>query len=98
MRVDDEPEWARSTDLIFRGIEMSSGGQREHRYEKIIEQAKIKKMNFESINWFADFFKWGVPPHGGFALGIERLTMQILGLENVREATLFPRDTERLVP
>ncbi|MBI4170431.1 MAG: aspartate--tRNA(Asn) ligase [Candidatus Aenigmarchaeota archaeon] len=98
MRVDDEPEWARSTDLIFRGIEMSSGGQREHRYNKIIEQAKIKKMKLESINWFADFFRYGVPPHGGFALGIERLTMQILGLENVREATLFPRDTERLVP
>ncbi len=98
MRVDDSPEWARSTDLIFRGIEMSSGGQREHRYEKIIEQAKIKKMKPQSIEWFADFFKYGVPPHGGFALGIERLTMQVLGLENVREATLFPRDTERLTP
>lgn len=91
-------EWARSVDLIFKGIEMSSGGQREHRHDKIIEQAKMKGMKPESINWFADFFKWGVPPHGGFALGIERLTMQILGLENVREATLFPRDTERLVP
>lgn len=98
MRVDSEPEWARSIDLIFNGIEMSSGGQREHRYEKIIEQARLKKMNLDSINWFADFFRYGVPPHGGFALGIERLTMQILGLENVREATLFPRDTERLVP
>ncbi len=98
MRVDDEPEWARSVDLIFKGIEMSSGGQREHRYNKIIEQAKIKKMKLEPINWFADFFKYGVPPHGGFALGIERLTMQILGLENIREATLFPRDMERLVP
>lgn len=98
MRVDDEPEWARSVDMIFKGIEMSSGGQREHRYNKIIEQAKIKKMKLESIKWFADFFRYGVPPHGGFALGIERLTMQILGLENVREATLFPRDTERLVP
>ena len=91
-------EWARSVDLIFKGIEMSSGGQREHRYDKIIEQAKIKGMNPESVKWFADFFKWGVPTHGGFALGIERLTMQILGLENVREATLFPRDTERLTP
>ena len=91
-------EWARSVDLIFKGIEMSSGGQREHRYDKIVEQAKIKGMKPESINWFADFFRYGVCPHGGFALGIERLTMQILGLENVREATLFPRDTERLTP
>lgn len=98
MRVDDDPEWARSTDLIFRGVEMSSGGQREHRYDKIIEQAKVKGMKLESVKWFADFFRYGVPAHGGFALGIERLTMQILGLENVREATLFPRDTERLTP
>jgi nondiscriminating aspartyl-tRNA synthetase len=98
MRVDDKPEWARSIDLIFRGVEMSSGGQREHRYNKIMEQVKIKKMKPESVKWFTDFFKYGVPTHGGFALGIERLTMQILGLENVREATLFPRDTERLVP
>ncbi len=98
MRVDDKPEWARSVDLIFKGIEMSSGGQREHRYDKIMEQAKIKKVSPDSIKWFADFFKYGVPPHGGFALGVERLTMQILNLENVREAALFPRDTERLVP
>ncbi len=96
MRFGDE--WARSVDLVFRGVEMSSGGQREHRYDKIIEQAKMKKMKPDSIKWFADFFRYGVPPHGGFALGIERLTMQILGLENVREATLFPRDVERLVP
>ena len=77
---------------------MSSGGQREHRYDKIMEQAKMKGMKPESVKWFADFFRYGVPTHGGFALGIERLTMQILGLENVREATLFPRDMERLTP
>ncbi len=97
MRADDE-EWARSVDLVFRGIEMSSGGQREHRYEKIMEQAELKGMKPESVKWFADFFRYGVAPHGGFALGIERLTMQILGLENVREATLFPRDMNRLTP
>lgn len=95
---DDDSEWARSVDLVFRGVEMSSGGQREHRYEKIMEQAKIKGMKPESVKWFADFFRYGVPMHGGFALGIERLTMQILGLENVREATLFPRDMNRLIP
>ncbi|MDI6720747.1 MAG: aspartate--tRNA(Asn) ligase [Candidatus Aenigmarchaeota archaeon] len=98
MRFDDDPQWARSTDLIYRGVELSSGGQREHRYEKIIEQAKIKKMSPESVAWFADFFKWAAPPHGGFAIGIERMTKQLLGLENIREATLFPRDTNRLVP
>lgn len=98
MRYDDDPLWARSTDLIFRGIEMSSGGQREHRHGKIMEQARLKGMKLSSVEWFSDFFKYGVPPHGGFALGIERLTMQLLGLDNVREATLFPRDTDRLTP
>lgn len=98
MRYDNDPTWARSTDLVFKGIELSSGGQREHRYEKIVEQADIKGMPPQSVQWFSDFFKFGVPPHGGFALGIERLTMQLLGLSNVREATLFPRDTERLTP
>jgi len=98
MRYDDDPIWARSTDLIFRGMELSSGGQREHRYDKIISQAKEKKMTMQSVEWFAKFFKYGVPPHGGFAIGIERLITSLLGLQNVREAVLFPRDIERLVP
>jgi len=98
MRYDDEPTWARSTDFMFRGIELSSGGQREHRYEKIIEQAKMKGMPLNSVEWFARFFKYGVPPHGGFALGLERLTMRLLNLPNIREAVLFPRDVDRLVP
>ena len=98
MRVDEDPQWARSIDLIYRGVELSSGGQREHRYDKIIEQAKIKKMNIENIRWFTDFFKYGVPSHGGFSIGFERLTKQILGLTNVRESVLFPRDVQRLVP
>src|SRR3989344_3027787 len=88
MRVDDQPDWARSTDLIYKGVELSSGGQREHRYEKIIEQAKIKKMPLESVSWFTDQFRWSAPPHGGFAIGIERLTKQILNLENIRKAVL----------
>jgi len=98
MRVDDEPEWARSTDLIYRGVEMSSGGQREHRYEKIIEQAKGKGLDVDNLKWFTEFFRYGAPPHGGFSIGMERLTMQILGLSNVREAALFPRAPERLIP
>jgi aspartyl/asparaginyl-tRNA synthetase len=77
---------------------MSSGGQREHRYEKIIEQIKEKKLSPSSLKWFTDSFKYGAPPMGGFSLGIERFTQQLLGLENVREATLFPRDPNRLLP
>lgn len=98
MKVDEEPQWARSVDLIFKGMEQSSGGQREHRYEKIIQQLKEKGMDAGSMKWFTDPFRFGVPPHGGFCLGVERFTMQLLDLKNIKEATLFPRDPERLVP
>lgn len=98
MMFDSEPEWARSVDLYFRGLELSSGGQREHRYEKIVEQAEERGMKPEGVEWFAKFFKYGVPSHGGFALGIERLTQELLGLKNIRDAVLFSRDPDRLVP
>ncbi len=98
MRVDDNPTWARSIDLMFKGMEMSSGGQREHRYQKIVSQIKEKGLNLDSLKWFTEVFKYGVPSMGGFSLGIERFTMQLLDIENVREATLFPRDTERVLP
>ncbi len=98
MRVDDEPMWARSVDLVYKGLEQSSGGQREHRYDKVIEQIKEKGMNPQSMEWFTKFFKYGVPPHGGFCIGIERFAMQLLDLGNVREAALFPRAPERLLP
>jgi aspartyl-tRNA synthetase len=98
MRVDEEPQWARSVDFVYRGVEQSSGGQREHRYEKIIEQMKEQRISQEGMKWFTEPFKFGVPPHGGFCLGIERLTMAFLGKENIRETTLFPRTPERLLP
>ncbi|MFH1849415.1 MAG: aspartate--tRNA(Asn) ligase [archaeon] len=98
MFVDEDPKWARSIDLNFRGVELSSGGQREHRYDKIMEHVRDKGMTPESVKWFTEFFRYGVPPHGGFAIGIERLTKQLLNLENIREAVLFPRDPERLEP
>jgi len=98
MRIDDEPQWARSVDFVYRDIEQSSGGQREHRYQRIMEQLKEQQPNPEGMKWFTDPFKFGVPPHGGFCLGIERFTMAFLGKENVRETTLFPRTPERLRP
>ncbi|MEM0094596.1 MAG: aspartate--tRNA(Asn) ligase [Candidatus Micrarchaeaceae archaeon] len=98
MRFDDEPQWARSIDFIYKGMEMSSGGQREHRYAKIIKQINEKGMSLSNLEWFTKFFKYGAPPMGGFSIGIERLTMQILKLDNVREAALFPRDPERMTP
>ncbi len=98
MRVDEEPQWARSVDLVYGGIEQSSGGQREHRYDKLMAQITEQKINAEGMKWFTDPFKFGVPPHGGFCLGIERFTMAFLGKENIRETTLFPRTPERLLP
>lgn len=98
MRLDEDPRWARSVDLMFKGVELSSGGQREHRYDKLIANIKEKKLSLENLEWFTKFFKYGVPGHGGFNIGIERLTMQLLGLENIREAALFPRDPERVLP
>ena len=98
MRVDENPEWARSVDLVFKGMEMSSGGQREHRYQKLVSQIKEKGLNLDSLKWFTEVLKYGVPMMGGYSLGIERFTMKLLDIENVREATLFPRDTERVLP
>lgn len=98
MRNDAEPQWARSVDLNFKGLELSSGGQREHRYDQLMENVKRKGMRESEVEWFTQFFQYGVPPHGGFAIGIERLTMSLLNIENVRDCVLFPRDPERLVP
>jgi len=98
MRVDEDPTWARSVDMICKGLELSSGGQRENRYSKIMDQVKEKGMSAVSVQWFTEFFKYGAPTHGGFNIGIERLTMQLLDLPNIREATLFPRTPDRLLP
>jgi len=98
MKDEKNPEYARSVDLVAKGLELSSGGQREHRYEKIIQQIKEKNLDQEALEWFTKSFKYGAPPHGGFCIGLERLTMTILNLQNVREAVLFPRDPERFLP
>ncbi len=98
MKVDESPAWARSIDLVFKGMELSSGGQREHRYQKLISQIKEKGLNPDSLKWFTEVFKYGIPSMGGFSLGIERFVMKLLDIGNVREATLFPRDTERILP
>ncbi len=98
MRVDEDPKWARSVDLVFNGVELSSGGQREHRYDKLMQQVREKKMNPGGIEWFTKFFKYGVSPHGGFCLGIERATQQLLDIKNIRDTALFPRTPERFLP
>jgi len=98
MRVDEEPEFARSVDLVYKGLELSSGGQREHRHGKIVAQIKEKGFSLKGLEWFTEPFRYGVPPHGGYSFGIERFTSYLLGIENIKETALFPRDPERLIP
>ena len=98
MKNEKDKELTDSFDLIFKGIELVTGGQREHRLEILEKQAKEKKISLESIRFYLETFKYGMPPHGGFGFGVERFVMQVLDLGNVREAVLFPRDVERLVP
>jgi len=88
----------KSMDLIYRGIEIATGGQREHRYDVLVSQMKEKGLRPETFGYYLEAFKYGMPPHGGFALGLDRITMLMLNLENIRESVLFPRDPERLVP
>jgi len=85
-------------DAIYRGMEISSGGQRIHIPELLIERLKAKGMNPVNFEKYIESFKYGAPPHAGFGIGVERITMLILGLDNIREAVLFPRDRDRLTP
>lgn len=87
----------KSFDLIFKGIEITSGAIREHRYDKFIEQVKAKGVSIESVESYAEMFKYGVPPHGGFGLGLERVISRLLGI-TVKESSILPRDPERLTP
>jgi nondiscriminating aspartyl-tRNA synthetase len=88
----------RGKDLIFRGLEITSGGQRVHQYDVLVEELKKRKMNPEAFAGYLEVFKHGMPPHGGFAIGAERITALLLGISNVRFARAFPRDGSRLQP
>lgn len=92
----EHPEFNEGMDLLCRGIEWLSGGRRINNYKQLLDHVEKWNMNPESITMFLEAFKYGVPPEGGFAFGAERMTMQILGLKNIREATLFPRDMNRI--
>ncbi|MFN3368023.1 MAG: aspartate--tRNA(Asn) ligase [Thermus sp.] len=94
----EESGTTRSFDLLFRGLEITSGGQRIHLYQDLVESLKAKGMDLEGFKGYLEVFKFGMPPHGGFAIGAERLTQKLLGLPNVRYARAFPRDRHRLTP
>jgi nondiscriminating aspartyl-tRNA synthetase len=98
---DDDQTTAERADLLFRGVEIATASMREHRYDKLISQLQgmaggdPENLGFK---YYLDAFKYGMPPHGGFGMGLERVTQKILGLHNVKEAALFPRDMNRLNP
>ncbi len=98
MDCSKNPEETASFDLLFRGLEITTGGQRIHDYEQQICKMKARKMQVEAFESYLQIHRYGMPPHGGLGIGLERLTARLLGFDNVRMATLFPRDTHRLVP
>ncbi|MDN5303966.1 MAG: nondiscriminating aspartyl-tRNA synthetase [Fusobacteriaceae bacterium] len=98
MPHESKEDVTRSFDLIYKGLEITTGGQRIHDYKMLVENIKKFDMNPENFEFYTDTFKYGMPPHGGFAIGLERLTMQILNLTNIREASLIPRDLKRIRP
>jgi nondiscriminating aspartyl-tRNA synthetase len=87
-----------SFDLLFRGLEITTGGQRIHNYEQLKESIASRGLIVESFKDYLEVFRFGMPPHGGLAIGLERLTAQLLGYKNIREVTLFPRDRDRIRP
>jgi nondiscriminating aspartyl-tRNA synthetase len=93
-----DPEWSNSFDLLYRGLEIVSGGQRLHRYDDYVEALRSRGLDPRPFAGYLDAFRWGMPPHGGFAMGLERFVAQATRVPNVREVTLFPRDRTRLHP
>lgn len=98
MKPDGKPGKTKSFDLLFRGVEISTGAQREHRLEVLEKQCKDKGIDLSSMNFYRDIFRFGVPPHGGAGLGLDRICSRLMNLDNVREAILLPRDPERITP
>jgi aspartyl-tRNA synthetase len=98
MRHDGDPSITKSYDLIFNGVEISTGAQREHRVDVLIEQAKEKGLDPEELDFYLDFFRYGVPPHGGFGMGLARVLMLMLHETSIREVTYLFRGPTRLLP
>lgn len=98
MRLETNPKLTKSFDLLWNGLEITTGAQREHRYDVLVTQAKEKGLKLEPIQFYLNFFKYGCPPHGGFGLGPSRMLMKIFNVGNVREVTYLYRGVKRLEP
>ncbi len=97
-RPEHDHRTTNSFDLVYKGVEIGTGAQREHRLEILRAQAQEKGIDLEKMPFYMDIFRYGCPPHGGVGLGLDRIVKQMLNLENVKEAILLPRDPERLTP
>ncbi len=93
---ENMPGYTKSFDLLFRGVEISTGGQRIHSYEKLVENIKKWGLDPDAFEFYLKAFKYGIPPHGGIGMGLERISAKMLGVQNVKEAALFPRDMTRI--
>ena len=98
MRCGDRAELTKSFDLLWKGLEVTTGAQREHRIDVLERQAKEKGLSIEGIRFYLNFFRHGCPPHGGYGYGLTRMLMVLLGLPAVREATFLIRTPNRLTP
>jgi len=98
MRLESNPKLTKSFDLLWNGLEITTGAQREHRYDVLVTQAKEKGLKLKPIQFYLNFFKYGCPPHGGFGLGPSRMLMKIFNVGNVREVTYLYRGVKRLEP
>jgi aspartyl/asparaginyl-tRNA synthetase len=92
----EDPEFSLSYDVLFRGVEIMSGAQRINDYQELVKAIEKRGLNPADFGMYLQAFKYGMPPEGGFSFGLERITMKLMGLENIREASLFPRDMERV--
>ena len=98
MRHENDNDRSRRADLLYKGIEITTLAQREHRVDILEKQAVDKGMNLEELKDYLNFFRYGCPPHGGAGIGPNRIVMKILDLPNIRETAFLPRDVKRLNP
>lgn len=94
----DDPRWSNSFDLLFRGMELVTGGQRLHRYDDYVAAIDARGESPEAYATYLQAFANGMPPHGGFAIGLERFTARLTQTDNIRQVTLYPRDLHRIGP
>ena len=94
----ENPEYTLSFDMLLNGLEVTTGGQRIHDYAEQVKKMQDRGMDIEEFEDYLTMHKYGMPPHGGMGLGLERIVENILGLETIKQATAFPRDRDRLRP